>query len=94
MQHTTASNTRYAWILVLGLGVVMAISFSITINAFSVLTLPLMETFGSTNEQAARIASVFMITMTLAMPASGWLLDHVEPRPVMAVGAVITGAGI
>lgn len=93
MQHTTASNTRYAWILVLGLGVVMAISFSITINAFSVLTLPLMETFGSTNEQAARIASVFMITMTLAMPASGWLLDHVEPRPVMAVGAVITGAG-
>ena len=71
----------------------MAISFGITINAFSVLTLPLIETFNCTNEQAARVATVFIITMTLSMPAVGWLLDHMAPRPVMALGAVITGIG-
>lgn len=93
MKNTASSNTHHAWVLVFGLGVVMAISFGITINAFSVLTLPLMETFGCTNEQAARVATVFIMAMTLAMPAVGWLLDHMAPRPVMAVGAVITGVG-
>lgn len=93
MKNTETANARHAWVLVFGLGVVMAISFGITINAFSVLTLPLMETFGCTNEQAARVATVFIMAMTLAMPAVGWLLDHMAPRPVMAVGAVITGVG-
>lgn len=93
MNNFTTSNTKQAWTLVIGLGVVMAISFGITINAFSVLTLPLIETFGCTNEQAARAATAFIIAMTLAMPAAGWLLDHVAPRPVMALGAVITGIG-
>lgn len=93
MNKFTTSNTKQAWTLVIGLGVVMAISFGITINAFSVLTLPLIETFGCTNEQAARAATAFIIAMTLSMPAAGWLLDHVSPRPVMALGAVITGIG-
>lgn len=90
MTNSSSSHTRQAWILVVGLGVVMAISFGISFNAFSIFTLPIVDAFGASLEQAARIATVFMITMTLTMPAAGWLLDHAPPRPVMTLGAVVT----
>ena len=93
MTNSSTSNTRQAWILVVGLGVVMAISFGISFNAFSIFTLPIVDAFGASLEQAARIATVFMITMTLTMPAAGWLLDHAPPRPVMTLGAVVTALG-
>jgi len=86
-----SSNSRRAWMLVVGLGLVMSISFGLTLNAFSIFTLAIIEEFQCSHEQAARIATVFMVTMTLAMPAAGWLLDHVAPRPVMTVGGLITG---
>src|SRR5574337_903169 len=89
----TGPDSRQAWILVFGLGLVMAISFGVTLSAFSVFTLPIMDTFHSSQAQAAGIATFFMVTMTLAMPAAGWLLDHVAPRPVMAGGALVTGLG-
>src|SRR5690606_666381 len=60
-------------------------------NAFSIMTLPIIDAFQCSHEQAARIATVFMVFMTLAMPAAGWLLDHVAPRPVMATGGLIAG---
>ena len=69
----------------------MSISFGFTLNAFSIFTLPLIEMFECSHEEAARIATVFMISMTLAMPAAGWLLDHAAPRPVMAGGGLLTG---
>ncbi len=71
----------------------MAISFGISFNAFSIFILPIVEAFNSSHEQAARIATVFMITMTLTMPAAGWLLDHAPPRPVMTIGALVTALG-
>ncbi|WP_068636492.1 MFS transporter [Thauera butanivorans] len=69
----------------------MSISFGFTLNAFGIFTLPIIEMFQCSHEQAARIATVFMVSMTLAMPAAGWLLDHVAPRPVMATGGLVTG---
>ena len=49
--------------------------------------------FLSTNEESANIASAFMLTMTLAMPLAGWLLDRIGPRAVMSSGAVLMGLG-
>lgn len=85
------SNSREAWILVVGLGVVMSVLFGFTLNAFSIFTLPIIDVFQCSHEQAARVATVFVVSMTLAMPAAGWLLDHVAPRPVMATGGLLTG---
>lgn len=85
------SDSRAAWMLVGGLGIVMSVIFGFTINAFSILTLPIIDAFGCSHEQAARIATVFMISVTLAMPAAGWLLDHVAPRLVMVTGGLLTG---
>lgn len=91
MSDSDNFDARRAWALVLGLGVVMSISFGLTLNAFSIFTLPIMELFGCNHEQAARLATVFILTMTLAMPAAGWLLDRVPPRPVMMTSGLVTG---
>lgn len=84
-------DARRAWILVLGLGVMMSISFGLTLNAFSIFTLPIMEVFQCNHEQAARPATVFIAAMTLAMPTAGWLLDRLPPRPVMVLSCLVTG---
>lgn len=90
MSNSNNFNARRAWALVFGLGVVMSISFGLTLNAFSIFTLPIMEAFHCNHEQAARLSTVFILTMTIAMPASGWLLDRVQPRPVMVFSGLIT----
>lgn len=91
MSNSDNFDARPAWTLVLGLGVMMSISFGLTLNAFSIFTLPIMEAFRCNHEQAARLATVFMVSMTLVMPAAGWLLDRVPPRPVMVCSCLITG---
>lgn len=90
MKTSTSSHARGGWGIVVGLAVVLCVAFGTTLNALSVLTPPITQAFQCTNEQAARVATVFLLTMTLAMPAAGWLLDRVAPRPVMAAGAALT----
>lgn len=90
MSHSDNFDARRAWTLVLGLGVTMSMSFGLTLNAFSIFTLSIMETFQSNHEQAASLATVFMATMTVVMPVAGWLLDRVPPRPVMVCSSLIT----
>ncbi|MCY1336364.1 putative sulfoacetate transporter SauU [compost metagenome] len=80
--------------LVLGLALVLCILFGATLNSISVFTLPITATFGCSNEQAARLATAFIVTMTLAMPLAGWLLDRISPRPVMTAGAVMAALGL
>lgn len=89
----TNRSQRHGWAIVLGLAVVLCISFGTTLNSISVFTLPITSAFQCSNEQASRVATAFMFTMTLAMPLAGWLLDRISPRPVMTVGALITALG-
>lgn len=93
MTKAEKHHGRQIWILVSGLGIVMGIIFGITLNAFSILTLPLMEDFHSTQAETAHGSSIFILTMTLVMPLAGWLLDRISPRLIMVSGAVVTGIG-
>ncbi|MGT2510881.1 MFS transporter [Cupriavidus basilensis] len=93
MKATINESSREGWILILGLAVVLCVSFGSTLNSISVFTLPITESFRCTNEQAGLIATVFLFTMTLAMPLTGWLLDRIAPRPIMTAGAMLTALG-
>jgi MFS family permease len=88
------SISRHAWLLLAGFGVVMCICFGVTINAFGVYTLPLIETFGTSNEEANRAATMFFFTMSLSMPLSGWLMGRVAPRPMMSLGVLLSGLSL
>ncbi|HHX35354.1 MAG TPA: MFS transporter [Gammaproteobacteria bacterium] len=86
-------NQRQAWLVVAGMAVTLCILFGSTLNSFGVFIPQLTKTLGSTNEQAGNIASAFMLTMTLAMPLAGWLMDRIGPRTVMSTGAALMGLG-
>ncbi len=93
MKPSIDSHARSGWVVVVGLAVVLCVVFGTTLNVLSVLIPPITQAFQCSNEHAARVATVFLITMTLAMPAAGWLLDRIAPRPVMTAGAVLTAIG-
>jgi len=86
-------DQRQAWIVVLGLAVTLCILFGTTLNSFGVFIQPITMTFQSSHEQTANIPTAFMLTMTLAMPLAGWLLDRIGPRAVMTTGAILMGCG-
>lgn len=82
-------DQRQAWILVLGLTLVLCVGCGTTLNSLGVFMLPITATFGSSNAQAAFLATAFIFSMTLATPVVGWLLDRVAPRAVMVSGAAL-----
>lgn len=86
-------DQRQGWLLVLGLAVVLCVIFGTTISALGLFTLPITTDLQCSHEQAARIATAFMLNMTLAMPLAGWLLDRLAPRPVMTAGSVLAALG-
>lgn len=86
-------DQRQAWLVVAGMAVTLCILFGSTLNSFGVFIPLITQTLGSSHEQAGNIASAFMLTMTLAMPLSGWLLDRIGPRTVMSTGAALMGLG-
>ncbi len=86
-------DQRQAWIVVAAMAATMCILFGTTISSFGVFIPALTQTFASTNEQTANVATAFMVAMTLAMPLAGWLLDRIGPRTVMSAGALLMGAG-
>lgn len=81
------------WCRILGLTLAQSIAFGVTINAFGVLSLPLMNFFQCGYAQAGQVIAAFLIAMTLAMPVAGYLLDRVAARPVMVCGALLVGVG-
>ncbi|CAG2137321.1 L-lactate transporter [Cupriavidus yeoncheonensis] len=93
MKTTIQPDSHSGWGIVIGLAVVLCIIFGTTLNVLSVFTPPIQQAFQCSNELAARVATVFLLAMTLAMPAAGWLLDRMSPRPVMTGGAALTVLG-
>lgn len=86
-------NQRQAWCVVAAMSLTLGILFGSTLSSFGVFTVPLIEAFAASNEQVANIPSFFMLSMTLAMPVGGWLLDRIGPRLVMVTGAGLAGTG-
>jgi predicted MFS family arabinose efflux permease len=81
------------WAVVAGLAAVLCVIFGVTMNSFGVFLLPIGAEFGSGSEETSRVVMVFVLCMNLSMPAAGWLLDRVRPRPVMVAGALLTALG-
>lgn len=93
MKNARHPEARRIWIRVLGLTLSQCIAFGVTLNAFGILSLPLVRFFGANQAEAAQAVTAFLLLMTLTMPLAGWLLDRVSPRPVMVCGALLVSIG-
>ena len=68
------------WRVVAGLAAIQCVLFGVTLNSFSVLLLPIGESFASTGEETARSVMVFVLALVpiallrpraLAIPVRG-----------------------
>jgi len=91
--NPTAPTRRQGWVVVIGLAVVLCVNFGVTLNSLSAFTTPVIADLNCSNEEAARLATLFLLAMTVTMPLAGWLLDHLPPRLIMVTGAAMTAVG-
>jgi len=78
---------RQGWLIVFGLSVVSFVTLGSTLSTLGLFLEPLNREFGWSDAQSSRIATAFMLSFQLSSPLIGWLLDRVQARWVMAVGA-------
>jgi len=60
-----------------------------TLATIGIFLVPLGRSFGWTQEELARLPTVFLIAMTLFGPVIGWLLERVRPQFLMSGGALL-----
>ncbi|MFZ1122506.1 MAG: MFS transporter [Candidatus Binataceae bacterium] len=83
---------RQGWLIVASLWVTLFIIFGggyLTAGAFFT---PLLKQFGWGRAQLSMLQGSLAVSAGISAPLVGWLLDKVEARIVMVVGAVLAGA--
>ncbi|MGO9058490.1 MAG: MFS transporter [Candidatus Binataceae bacterium] len=86
------TRERRGWMIVASLFLIMVIINGSGYGAQGVFFTPLLKQFGWTRAKLSLLQSTMGLTMGVAMPLAGWLLDRVEARLVMLAGALVAGA--
>jgi MFS family permease len=83
---------RQGWVIVAGLWVVLFLIFGGGYNVAGVFVTPLIKQFGWSRAQVSGLQSILAVSAGISAPLIGWLLDRIEARIVMVVGALLAGA--
>jgi MFS family permease len=67
----------------------VTVSYGVLLYAFPVLFVPMRDELGLTASQLSLAATIGLGTSALAGIATGWLLDHRDPRVVMTAGSAL-----
>ncbi|MCB1692070.1 MAG: MFS transporter [Pseudomonadales bacterium] len=89
MTRREALGTRTFYFVVLAFGL-----FGITIQVMLIQTVPFMTDAGYDRNAAALMITVASIPALLAKPVWGWLIDELNPRPLAAASAALTGCSL
>ncbi len=83
---------RQGWLIVASLWVVLFLIFGGGYNVAGVFVTPLIKQFGWSRAQVSGLQSILAVSAGISAPLIGWLLDRIEARAVMVVGALFAGA--
>jgi MFS family permease len=89
-----ANQDRAAWRIAVALFVSLFFIWGVGYNCFPIFLPSFLKTFHLTKEQVGLVPAAQAITAGVFGLVIGWLLDRVPAQIVMAVGAVLTAAGI
>jgi MFS transporter, OFA family, oxalate/formate antiporter len=89
MNRHEALRTSTFYYLVLAFGL-----FGITIQVMLLQTIPFMTDDGYSRATAALMITVASVPALLSKPVWGWLIDGLEPKPLAACSAGITGLAL
>src|SRR5258708_26637997 len=83
------NRERQGWIIVGAIFVTMFFIWG-AINCGAVFFVPVLKHFGWTRARLSFAFSIGCITGGAAGPLLGWLADRINPKKIMAAGAIIT----
>ncbi len=84
------NRERHGWIVVGAIFVTMFFIWG-AIDSGAVFFVPILRSFGWTRARLSVAFSIGWVTGGAAGPLIGWLADRVNPKKMMAIGAIITG---
>jgi MFS family permease len=87
---TQADRDRRGWIIVGAIFVTMFFIWG-AINSGAVFFVPILKHFGWSRTKLSIVLSIGWVTGGAAGPVIGWLADRIDPKKMMAVGAIVTG---
>jgi len=82
---------RLGWLTVASLFVTLFLVFGSGYNTAGVFVTPLIKEFGWKRAKISFLQSVLAASAGFSGPLIGWLLDRIEARRVMVVGATVAG---
>jgi sugar phosphate permease len=82
---------RQGWPIVASLRVTLFITFGSGYLTAGVFFTPLLKQFGWDRAHLSTLQGSLAISAGISAPLIGWLLDKIEARIVMVVGAVLAG---
>ncbi|HUY27234.1 MAG TPA: MFS transporter [Candidatus Binataceae bacterium] len=85
------TRERQGWMIVASLFVTLFLVFGSGYNTGTLFFPQLVKHFGWTHARTAWLTSALALSAGFCAPLVGWLLDRIEARIVMAVGAALAG---
>lgn len=87
------NRDRQAWIIAISMFIALFFLWGGGYNTSPVFLGALLKSFHWSHERVSWIAAVLSLSVGIAGPIAGWLLDRIEARFVMGAGAALAGAG-
>jgi len=84
---------RHAWIVAASVFVTLFLVWGGGVNTGPVFLPPLLKYFGWTRARVSTLGSAGALMAGVCGPLVGWLVDRIEARRVMLLGALTTGIG-
>jgi sugar phosphate permease len=87
-----SKREKQGWIMVASLFATLFLIFGSGYNTAGVFVTPLIKEFGWKRAKVSFLQSVLAASAGFSGPLAGWLLDRVEARRIMVVGAAMAGS--
>jgi MFS family permease len=87
------ANDQRAWWVVASLFVVLFFVLGSGYNTGGVFVGPLIKQFGWSRAQVSLLQTVLALSAGLFTMVVGWMLDRIDARIVISIGAAVAGAG-
>ncbi len=86
-------NIFFGWWIVLSAALQNGLGGSIHWQGFTVLFIPISQTFGITSAQTSMLFALARAENGLLGPITGWLMDKFGPMPLAVIGTAMAGTG-
>jgi MFS family permease len=91
--RNTGVDSPRAWLIVVAAFSASFVAFGVSYS-FGIFLKPLATEFGVSHAVMSTLFSVLTVISLFLSPLTGDIADHLGPRPVVAAGALLMGAGL